>query len=436
MIDAEIEGGGPALKFTYKRGKRTKDDEVVPIMEAMRSLPLPDWREQEPIKEALDDRMKQAAITKNITILQTGEGNAARELRIQGRNGAGQYGYYFKKIFDPSWNFKITNERFSEEIIIKKYLHEARQGGKLDKTYAGRLTQIFAPPLQVELADFYYFNSPATLRVHIKDKQFDMKFHTVDQWGMNAQEKGHPELVGNPAGEPKLLQGTLEIPEELLNSNDPGIKETIDRYFRRFNLAAFAFQVVADDHKVFIQSKIIQRASLSYMDYDFRRRITMELVNPDNTSIVIPDLAFTAMAKSSTLEAPRDWQSMTKKDIPQIEKLIDLNKNVLWKMRRLKLKNKFEHIKTGLMAVTGAGIYYICDGVINLIGLPSYPMLPSSPYINEELSEFGGLAYTGGDMLLDHARLNFILAVKEFPDYKNAESIIKQRITLLNNLNK
>ena len=220
----------------------------------------------------------------------------------------------------------------------------------------------------------------------------------------------------------------------MLNSNDPDIKETIDRYFRRFNLKAFAFQVTADDQKVFIQSKMIQRASLSYMDYDFRRRITMELVNPDSNSIVIPELAFTAMAKSSTLEAPRDWQSMTKKDNPQIEKLIALNKNVLGEMRRLKLKNKFEHIKTGLLAVAGAGIYYICDGVINLIGLPSYPILTSNSYINEELSEFGGLAYTGGDMLLDHARLNFILAFKDMPDYKNAESIVQQRITLLNKL--
>jgi hypothetical protein len=125
---------------------------------------------------------------------------------------------------------------------------------------------------------------------------------------------------------------------------------------------------------------------------------------------------------------------MTKKDIPQIEKLIDLNKNALSEMRRLNLKSKFEHFRIGLIALTGAGIYYICDGIFNIIGLPSYPMLPSSPYINEELSEFGGLTYTGGDMLLDHARLNFILAFKELPDNKNAESIIKQRITLLHNL--
>ncbi|MGD0022609.1 MAG: hypothetical protein ABSC54_09940, partial [Smithellaceae bacterium] len=288
MMDAEIEGGGPALLFTYKRGKRPKADEIVPIMDAWRSLPLPDWREQEPIPEVRDDRMKQAIITRNITIIQTGEGNAARELRVQGRNSAGKYGYYFKKIFDPSWNFKITNENFDNKIIVKNYLQEARKGAKLDKTYTGKLEQIFVPSLQVELIDFYYFSSSATLRVHVKGKQFDMKFHTVDQWNMTAQEKGHPELVGNPAGEPKLLQGTLEIPEVVLNSPDPDIKETVNHYFKRFHLAAFAFSVLADDKRVFIQSKIVQRASLSYMDYVFRRRITMDLVNTDSKGIVIP----------------------------------------------------------------------------------------------------------------------------------------------------
>jgi hypothetical protein len=431
MIDAEIEGGGPALLFTYKREKRTKNDEIVPLMNAVRSLPLPDWREQEPIEDVRDDQMKKAVITKNITILQTGEGNAARELRVQGRNRAGRYGYYYKKIFDPTWGFKITNEHFNNKTIIRYYLKEARKGIKLDKTYSGELEQICAPSLQVELIDFYYFSSPATLRVHVKDKQFDMKFHTVDQWNWTVQEKDSPELLGNPAGEPKLLQGTLEIPERLLHSPDPDIKETIDRYFIRFNLLAFAFSVMADDKNVVIESKIIRRDSLSFMDYGFRRRITMNLVNTDSKSIVIPDLGFTAMARSSVLEVPQSWQSKSKKDLPEIEKLIALNKNVLWEMKILNLKQKIEHIKVGLMTLLVSCIYYGFDCILNLIGLPSYPVLTDNPYINETLGEFGGLSYTGGDALIDHAEMNFKLAFDDPLDYKKAVAIIRQRIAVL-----
>jgi hypothetical protein len=103
-------------------------------------------------------------------------------------------------------------------------------------------------------------------------------------------------------------------------------------------------------------------------------------------------------------------------------------------MRILNLKGKFEHIKTSLLVLSGVGIYYAFDGIVNLIGLPSYPVLTSDPYINEELSEFGGLSYTGGDSLLDNAQLNFMLAFKDPLDYKKAEEIIKQRITLLKSL--
>ena len=431
MMDAEIEGGGPALIFTYKRGKRTKDNEVVPIMDAVRSLPLPDWREQEPIVEVCDDPTKQAAMTRNITILQTGEGNAARELRVQGRNREGKYGYYFKKIFDPSWNFKTTGERFDETLTVKNYQKAAPEGVKLDKTYSGKLEQIFSPSLNVELVDFYYFSSPATLRVHANGKHFDMKFHTVDQWGPFIQEKGHPELVGNPAGEPKLLQGTLEIPDAVLNSSDPDIKETVDRYFRRYHLIAFAFSVTADDEKVFIQSKLVQRASLSYMDYDIRRRITLNLVNADRSTLVIPDGNFTAMARRASLDIPKDWQSANPGDASEVRRLLKRNEDALREMRMLNLRNRFEHFKNGLIALTGAGAYYICNGFMNLIGLPSYPHFTSDPYINEEVSEFGGLSYTGGDAMLDHAGLQFALAAEDVPDYEKAKALIKERIARL-----
>jgi hypothetical protein len=435
MMDAEMEGGGPALKFTYKRGKRTKDDEVVPIMDAMRSLPLPDWREQEPaVAHVNGDKSNRAVITKNITILQTGEGNAARELRVQGRNKEGKDGYYYKNIFDKSWKFKITEEHLNDKTIIRSYLKEARKGGKLDRTYSGSLKQMFAPSLRVELIDFYCFNSPATLRVHVKGKQFNMIFHTVDQWVMTAQEKNAPELVGNSEGEPKLLQGTLEIPQQVLNSRDPDIRQAVNGYFRRFHLEAFAFLVRADDKRVFIKSKFIQRASLSYMDYDFRRRITMDLVNPDNNDIVVPALAFTSMAGVPGLEVPNNWQAMTQKDIPAIRNLLKLNNKVLWKIKKLNRKNKLEHFGEGLLSLAGSVVYYFCNAVLNLIGEPSYPARTNSIYINEGISEFAGLSYTGGDMLNQYASLSFKLAFTNPPDFRRAEEMLKKRISLLKDI--
>jgi hypothetical protein len=93
-------------------------------MTSVRTLPLPDWREQEAIEEVLQDqkrgnktRGRPPVITKNITILLTGEGNAARELRVQGRNKDGSYGYFYKNIFAQKWNFKATGEKFVHFFI-------------------------------------------------------------------------------------------------------------------------------------------------------------------------------------------------------------------------------------------------------------------------------------------------------------------------------
>lgn len=435
MMDAEIEGGGPALMFTYARGKRTQGDEAVPIMDAMRSLPLPDWREQEPIAQVRDDLTGRAAITRNITIIQTGEGNAARELRVQGRNRDGQYGYYYKKIFEPSWRFKVTGEPFDAETAVNRYLQEAPRGAKLDKTYAGVLRQAESPPLQIELMDFYTFSSPATLRAHVNGKHFDMQFHTVDQWGPFAQEKGHPELVGNPAGEPKLLQGSLVIPDQALRSTDPDIKKAVDCYFRRFNRIAFAFSVRADDEKVYIQSKVIQRASLSYMGYDFRKRVILNLVNTDPGWIIAPDAVFTALARKAALDVPPDGRVRGKiLDLPKRQRLLKSNEDALRDMRYANLRNKLRYAGCGLTALVGAGVYYIFDAFVNLIGFPSYPHWISDPYINEEQSEFAGLSYTGGDALLDHAWLNWMLAFKDDPDYRKARDLIRRRIALLKRL--
>jgi hypothetical protein len=166
---------------------------------------------------------------------------------------------------------------------VSNYLQESPQGCTLDKTYTGELRQFDAPSLKAELIDFFYYSTPATLRVHINGKKFDMKFHTVDLWSLGVQQKKYPELVGKPSGEPKLLQGTLEIPEDVLDSRDPDIKGAVERYLRRFNLVPLAFKIAADDGRVIIESKHIKSTSNNYMDYTRRKRIKMDLTHDDHT---------------------------------------------------------------------------------------------------------------------------------------------------------
>jgi hypothetical protein len=437
MMDYEMEGGCPGLRFTYMRGKRTKHDEIAPLMTSVRTLPLPDWREQEAIEEIVRGQKKgiktkkaRDVITKNITILLTGEGNAARELRVQGRKN-GKYGYFYKKIFDNKWDFKVTGEKFSEDEIVINYLQEAPQGIKLDKTYMGEIKQYETPLLRVELVDFYYYNTPATLRVHVNGKKLDMKFHTVDLWSMTAQRKQFPELVGNPSGEPKMLQGTLEIPEQLLFSRKPDIKNTVDRYLRRFHLVPFAFKIAADDGRVMIESKLAQRVSNTYMDYAIRERIEMDLSNVSNSTGIVKDQFFTAIARMPVLDVQGAWLSYTKKEIPLIKKLISLNKKALAIIEKLNRKFQEDHFKTGSLHAIGSVTYYLFDGVINLVGLPSWMVSAGDPGLHESITELGGVSYTGGAPFNEYARMNLMLAARDPEDCRRAVEIIEQRIKFL-----
>jgi len=174
---------------------------------------------------------------------------------------------------------------------------------------------------------------------------------------MTAQEKNSPELVGNPAGEPKLLQGTLEIPEGLLNSKDPDIKETIDRYFLRFNLwhlLSRSYLMIRSFHSKQNCPAILIILHGLWLSQTYYHGF----INPDSNSIVIR-IRLSAHGQSSKLER-RAMSNQWQKRHPQIEKIIDLNKNLLSEMRRWTWKI-IEHIKIGLIALTGMGIYYICD---------------------------------------------------------------------------
>jgi hypothetical protein len=90
LVDHDTLGYNPAISYGLGH--------VVPRPEAF-MLPMPGW-----IEHPLELKGR-AAITKEMTIFQTGQGNNARELRIAGWNEAGEAGYYRKKISDTSWQY-------------------------------------------------------------------------------------------------------------------------------------------------------------------------------------------------------------------------------------------------------------------------------------------------------------------------------------------
>lgn len=416
MHDYEMFAACPGLRYTYRHARRTRgDDEILSLFAAERTLPLPDWREQPPI--VLEGS---AGITTAITILQTGKGNAARELRVQGRDQDSQYGYFFKPIFGSDWSFKVTGERFADDARIA-HLGGAPVLGKLqDKTYSGKVEREpgVGRGLDVELVDFYYYDTPARLRVHLGPKQFEMTFHTADAWTPSVQQKYHPELVGSVVGEPKLLMGTLEIPKDVLESKDPEIKAAVDLYFRAYDLVTFAFEVSANDRQVTIRTRGIQRESTGYADYKLRTPLKMDLKNAQPVEGIEVSDGFTYLATLPGLQL-LDLDSLGKNDAGRIEETIGRNQSMLKQIRHTELKNREQHLTKGLLTATGAGAFYVLEGVVNLLGVPAYHTLA------------GGLSMTGGIPLNMYARMNLTLALNSTEDYQRAERILHERLVEL-----
>jgi hypothetical protein len=94
--DFDADGKNPFLKYTDE-SEKTVENEV-----RLRK-PAP-WQQQP------DFPSESVIFGTKVTIFQTGEGNLARELRIEGKNDKDQKGYFWKNINDLAWHFTMTDE--------------------------------------------------------------------------------------------------------------------------------------------------------------------------------------------------------------------------------------------------------------------------------------------------------------------------------------
>jgi hypothetical protein len=168
LADFDSLGDDPFLSYTYERGFRKGAQ--------TRTLPPEDWREQPPIP---------GKMTTRISILQTGKGNASRELRVQGVDAKGVGGYWSKGIFEASWTFVSTGDPVADTDLIdtggstRVGASESALGPVLDRNYVGELRSGLAPAsLKVELLGYQPDCSPATLRWSMGDESTDTTLHT------------------------------------------------------------------------------------------------------------------------------------------------------------------------------------------------------------------------------------------------------------------
>jgi len=296
LADFDTMGTNPMFfTYAYYDSFRPQDQGENPntIFKPM-DLPSEDWRKQPRIQ-----LKRRARISRDITILQTGHGNAARELRVPGIDADGNTGYYWKPIFGEEWSFKKTLDHLERSRFLDPAdlsLNKENLGPDQDLHFAGKMI-LGGRSYQVELPDFNMFCSPSRLRIHVGQKHFDLNLYSVDMWTWTTRS--------NPGrdGTPRIYLSALEISKSILQTQDRDIQELIGRHFLKHNLEPDAYVIRVStnylemaarqsSNKIFLSC---MRVGSSYTTPDHaraaeERMISGFLAQANDRSLVIDDV--------------------------------------------------------------------------------------------------------------------------------------------------
>jgi len=213
------------------------------------ALPSEDWRSQPRIPLA-----GKAAVTRYITILQNGQGNGARELRVAGLNKAGETGYWCKQIFDDVWEFITAPLHFTEDAILvtaKDFdsdLHgeniQGARGLSLDKCYAGYqwTDNKKEHGWEYQIPNFNLLEGDCDLRITRQGETCTLKLHPLEMWTYLKRD-----YLPGRTGSPKIFLVTLEIPEHAFNSLSGDFARQLDQKFTRNNKKLYHYTIAASE---------------------------------------------------------------------------------------------------------------------------------------------------------------------------------------------
>lgn len=204
-------------------------------------LPSEPWLKQPDI--TLEGK---ARLTKHITILQDGRGNASRELRVAGLDKNGNTGYYSKRInqMDSSdWKFVPVTLYFEKEsflpITSEGLSLEAQDnlyGNKQEYSYIGSLWKNGSEVHGVKcfIPDLPLSEGHCTLEISYKDEIKKITVHPVEIWSY--MFRNNPGFDGTS----KNFFITFEFQQDTLNSKYLEFENLLKEIFENKNKALFS----------------------------------------------------------------------------------------------------------------------------------------------------------------------------------------------------
>jgi hypothetical protein len=223
-------------------------------------LPAEDWRPQPPIPLAGNAAgsnavSSHAAITRHITILQNGQGNGARELRVAGLNEAGETGYWAKAIFDETWEFKVVPLYFSDDAILKRAASETaktsgERGPSPDKQYGGYYWQGSEKEAEWEytIPNFNILEGDCDFRISWRGETCTLRLHPVEMWSYLKRN-----YLPGRTGSPKMFMVTLEIPGNAFHGLSTAFAAQLTQRYAENDKKIFQYTMAASNHYLLLR---------------------------------------------------------------------------------------------------------------------------------------------------------------------------------------
>jgi hypothetical protein len=270
LADFDVAGCDPML-FKYTYIPYTSDLPGTKYFSNLNewALPAEDWRTQPRIPLA-----GKAALTRYITILQNGQGNGARELRVAGLNEQGETGYYTKAIFAGAWEFRAVPLYFSQDAFLTE---TGRERGTRGPSFDTRLWGFFwndnekEAGWEYEIPNFNILEGSCDLRITKNGETAMIKLHPVELWtplkrDYVARSGGWASGDADSFNAPKQFLVTLEIPENAFAGLSEGFTQELTTKYAVHDKKLFQYIMTATTRQIILRDLDNVNAALYLTD--------------------------------------------------------------------------------------------------------------------------------------------------------------------------
>jgi hypothetical protein len=212
-------------------------------------LPAEDWRAQPPIP--LDGK---AALSRHITILQNGQGNGARELRVAGLNAEGKTGYWTKAIFGESWTFRAVPLYLSPASLLGNTGNTGGRGETLDRAFRGFWWNGGGkePGVVYEIPNFNILEGSCDLRITRGEETCVLTLHPVELWTYQKRD-----FSPGRTGSPKMFLVTVSLDENALAGLSESFAAFVQERFGRYDKKLFQYTLAAKNGFCLLQNSVV-----------------------------------------------------------------------------------------------------------------------------------------------------------------------------------